>query len=100
MSRELEQRNATALIIGGGPGLSLRLATRWLKSPWPLLHDAERSVYRAYGLEKALGLIQQSGTVVIDAQGTVRLSHGGLNPASAFPRAEVLKALEATASAT
>lgn len=100
MSSELEQRNATALILGGGSALSLRLATRWLRSPWPVLHDPERNVYRAYGLEKTLGLVQQSGTVVIDADGTVRLSHGGLNPANAFPRAEVLTALEATTAST
>lgn len=100
MKNELEHRNATALIIGGGPALSLRLATRWLRSPWPVLHDPERSVYRAYGLEKALGLVQHSGTVVIDEEGTVRLCHSGLNPANAFPRAEVLTTLEATTSST
>ncbi len=95
MRSELERRNATALVIGGGPSLSLRLATRWLDSPYPVLHDPDRAVYRAFGLDRALGLIQRSGTVVVDAGGVIRYSHGGANPVDAFPRGRVLDALEA-----
>jgi len=95
MRSDLERRNATALIIGSGPILSVRLVTRLLKSPWPVLHDPERTVYRAFGLEKVFGLLQHSGTVVVDAAGTVRMSRGGLNPANAFSRNELLEALDA-----
>jgi peroxiredoxin len=96
MKTDLDQRNATALIIGGGSRLSLKLATRWLKSPYPVLHDPDRSVYRAFGLERVLGIIQQSGTVVVGADGKILLSCGGANPVNALSPEAVLTALEAT----
>ena len=93
MKDELERRNARAIVIGGGTELAATIATRWLKLPWPILRDPERAVYRAYGLERSLGLIQQSGTMVVDAEGILRYAHGGLNPGTAFPRAGILAAL-------
>jgi len=94
MKKELDSLDATALIIGGGPELSARLATRWLNTPYPVLHDPERAVYRAYGFDRALGVVQRSGTVVIDSSGVVRLAHGGANPMDALRREEVLRVLK------
>jgi len=93
MKDELERHNAIAIVIGGGTELAATLATRWLKLPWPILRDPERAAYRAYGLDRSLGLIQQSGTMVVDAEGILRYAHGGLNPQAAFPRDQVLAAL-------
>ena len=94
MEQDLEDRGATALVIGGGTALAARLATRWLKLPYPVLHDPGREVYRAYDFERLLGVYQQSGTVVVGADGTILFECRGANPQKALPRSEVLAALD------
>jgi peroxiredoxin len=93
MQDALEKRNATALVIGGGTRLGARLATRWLRLPYPVLHDPERITYEAYGSERLLGIYQQSGTVVVDADGRIVLERITSNPRRALPMAEILRAL-------
>lgn len=93
MKDELDKRNATALVIGGGTRLAAGLATRWLNLPYPVLHDPERAVYEAYGSERLLGIYQQSGTVVVDADGNIILERITSNPRRALPMADILQAL-------
>lgn len=90
---ELDKRNATALVIGGGTRLGARLATRWLRLPYPVLHDPERAVYEAYGSKRLLGIYQQSGTVVVDADGNIILERITSNPRRALPMDDILQAL-------
>jgi peroxiredoxin len=94
MDEELKQRNAVALMLGGGTALAAKLAVRWLKPPFAVLRDPERAVYRAYGLDKALGILQESGTIVIDEQGRIRFAQSSANPRAAFPAERVLAALD------
>jgi peroxiredoxin len=93
MKPDLDDRNATAAVIGGGTALAARLATRWLNLPYPILHDPDRAVYEAYGSERLLGIYQQSGTVVVDADGNIILERITSNPRRALPMAAILKAL-------
>lgn len=93
MKDDIDSLDATVVVIGGGPVLSQKLATRWLRLPWPVLRDPDRSVYRQYGLARPLGLIQQSGTFVVDRDGTLRHAHSGLNPYDALRKDEVLATL-------
>jgi peroxiredoxin len=93
MKDVLDSLGATVVVIGSGPVLSLRLATRWLRLPWPIVRDPDRSVYRQYGLARPLGLIQQSGTFVVDRDGILRYAHGGLNPWDALRQDEVVAIL-------
>jgi peroxiredoxin len=98
MKPDLDDRNATAAVIGGGTALAVRLATRWLNLPYPILHDPDRVAYKAYGFERLLGIYQQSGTIVIGADGGILLEAQGANPRKALPAARVLRALDATSS--
>jgi peroxiredoxin len=93
MKPDLDDRNATAAVIGGGTALAARLATRWLNLPYPILHDPDRAVYEAYGSERLLGIYQQSGTVVVDADGNIVLERITSNPRRALPIADILHAL-------
>lgn len=93
MKEALDERNATALVVGGGTRLAVRLATRWLGLPYPVLHDPERSVYEAYGSQRLLGIYQQSGTVAVGADGRIVLEHITSNPRNALPIDEILDAL-------
>ncbi|HUF69779.1 MAG TPA: hypothetical protein VMM79_14140 [Longimicrobiales bacterium] len=98
MKPDLDDRNATAAVIGGGTALAARLATRWLNLPYPILHDPDRATYSAYGFERLLGIYQQSGTIVIGADGGILLEEQGANPRKALPAARILRALDATSS--
>ena len=62
---------------------------RLLSSPHTFLFDPDRSAYRAWGLTKRLGLIQMSGTFVIDGQGVVQYAHKSLNPFDSFRKSEI-----------
>jgi peroxiredoxin len=94
MKEDLDVRNATALVIGGGTTLAARLATRWLNLPYPILHDPDRAVYRAYGSDRLLGIYQQSGTVVVDPEGRILLEQIVSNPRRALPDGEILRAID------
>jgi peroxiredoxin len=90
MQDELNGRDTDVLIIGGGGRRRAALAARLLRSPYPILADPDRAVYRAYGFERIAYLIQRSGTVLIDRGGTVRYVRDSANPQGALDRDELL----------
>jgi peroxiredoxin len=93
MKSVLDSLDTTAIVIGSGLPLAHRLATRWLRLPWPVVRDPDRGVYRAFGLTRALGLIQASGTFIIDPDGIVRYANAGLNPGNALYEEETVATL-------
>jgi peroxiredoxin len=66
---------------------------RMMKLPVPVLVDSDRSVYRAYGLERSL-MVQKSATFVIDHRGVVRYARASFNPLASFEPREVREVLE------
>jgi len=99
MKEDLERRDATVLIVGGGAATAARMAARFLKTPWPLLLDEGRAVCREFGLGRGLAVINESGTVLVDREGLVRYALSGLNPFKALDREALLAALDATETA-
>lgn len=89
--KDLQAHGARAALIGAG-GLGTPLI-RAMKLPVPVLVDADRAVYRAYGLEKRF-LIQQSATVIIDRDGVVRYARAAFNPSASFDLPETLAVIE------
>ncbi|MCI0435498.1 MAG: peroxiredoxin family protein [Gemmatimonadetes bacterium] len=85
MKDDLDAYDADAVIIGSGVKAMAHVAARMLGSLYPLLYDPDRSVYRAWGLEKRLGLVQRSGTFVVDVEAIVRFAHIVTNPVDALP---------------
>ena len=70
--KEFKAANCEILLILGNP---LEKAKRYADSlhlPFPVLADPERSIYRMYGLEKAMIFIQRTASVVIDRNGVIR----------------------------
>ncbi len=43
-----------------------------MHTPFPVLADPEREIYKRYGLEKAMLFIQRTASVVVDRQGMIR----------------------------
>lgn len=94
--------------------------------PWPLLIDADRAVYRAYGMDRARGrdlwrpatavayaralfrghrlrrsdgdVHQRGGDVLVDPDGIVRLHHVGRGPADRPPVERLLAVTSETRS--
>lgn len=83
------------LVLGGGDvDAAAKVAERY-KLPFPVLADHDRSVYRDYGFNKQLWIVQQSGTVLVDKGGTIRYQKQATNPVEALNKQELLEAVAA-----
>jgi len=118
---ELLRKNIKVVVVTFEAGF---LARRYMEETgleWPLLVDANRDIYRAYGMldagfwdvwgpstwlaylkeirrgrlpNKSSGDIRQrGGDVLIDAEGIVRLHHVGFGPADRPEVAAILQAI-------
>ena len=84
---------AQFLVVGGGSVDRARALADRYKLNFPVLADPERRAYASYDLGKALGLMQRSGTAVIDGSGVLRLFIGSYSPMSSFIEREVSRVL-------
>lgn len=117
---EFKQSNTQALIISFGSDYWARLWLQETGSPFPLLLDPQRSVYRAYDLERSLlrswnlrtigfyarALLSRSawrgiqgdssqlgGDFVVDADGLIRLAYRSHDPTDRPSVRELLSVL-------
>ena len=67
------------LFLGDTPPPPRRYAES-LHTPFPVLADPDRDVYRHFGLEKALLVVQRTASVVVDRQGVIRYIKRATNP--------------------
>ncbi len=79
--------------MGPGGEAGARAAQAMARVSYPLLADPRHRLYDAFGFTRTLGFIQQSGVVVVDRGGVVRLIHRTANPFAAFPVDEVDRVL-------
>ncbi len=90
---ELQAAHTSVLVIGGGRREDAVHLQGHLHLPFPVLADPERSVYAAYGLDRALHVIQRSATVLIDTQGIICYLNRTTLPFDALNEAAVMAAL-------
>ena len=81
-------------MIGGGSQKSAQWVAKMLKLPFPVLADPDRAVYRRYGLDKVLLIIQRTATILVDKQGMVRYLHRATNPQAALEMEELRREIE------
>jgi peroxiredoxin len=67
------------VILGANPDQAKVYADS-LHVTFPVLADPDREVYREFGLEKAMGIIQRTASVVVDRHGIVRYIRRATNP--------------------
>lgn len=96
--KELKARGIEVLVIGGGALYRAKAMAEKLNAPFPVLSDPDRSIYERYNLHKRLGLVQQSGTVLVDKEGTVRYIKRFTNPQAWIGSAEITSLLDAAAT--
>lgn len=89
-------RGAERIAIGPGSQAAADRAARLLGLSFPVFGDPKAAVFGAFGYERVLAIVRQSGTVVIGADGRIRLAHRTANPGAALPLERVLAALEDT----
>ena len=84
----LRTLRTTALVVGsGGVGKGI---IRSMALPYPVLLDRDRVTYQAYGLTRALLLLQESATFLIDRAGIVRHATRALSPAGSMQWAALM----------
>lgn len=86
--------NVQFLVVGGGKLEEARNLAARFKLPFPVVADAQREAYAAYDLGKALGMMQRSGTAIIDGTGVLREFIGSYMPMSSFSEREVKRVLD------
>lgn len=94
MYPELQARKVEVLVIGGG---SLEEANRLAaayKLPFAVAADTDREVYRRYGLHKAMGLLQRSGSILVGRSGRVLYVQRATLPTGALDKKELMSAIE------
>jgi len=80
MRQEFGNAGAEVLIVLGD---SLERAAKYaeqLKAPFPVLADPERTVYRAYDLDRVAFVIQRTASVIVDRKGRIRYIKRATNP--------------------
>lgn len=80
MYKDFQTAAADVLVILGDTPERARRYAEALKTPFPVLADPDREVYRRFGLEKALLVIQRTASVVVDRQGVIRYIKRATNP--------------------
>ena len=81
------------VILGDTPDRALQYSES-LHTPFPVLADPQRDVYKRFGLEKALLIIQRTASLVVDRQGVIRYIKRATNPMTWLQESQEL--LEAT----
>ncbi len=91
----IHERDAEVLVLGPGGAERARWLARLVRAPFPVAADPGREVFRAYGYaRRVVSMIQQSGTVVVDRAGVVRLVRRATNPLGALDLPELERALD------
>lgn len=80
MYKDFQAAGADVLVILGDTPDRARRYAESLHTPFPMLADPDREVYRRFGLEKALLVIQRTASVVVDRQGVIRYIKRATNP--------------------
>jgi peroxiredoxin len=77
---QFQSAGTEILVILGANAEQAKSYAESLHAPFPVLADPDRSVYKLFGLEKALLVIQRTASVIVDRQGIVRYIKRVTNP--------------------
>jgi peroxiredoxin len=92
--QDLGDRHTRILAIGKGTTRGASRVASMLTLPFPVLADPSGASYTRFGFARSFFVIQQSGTVLIDAVGAVRYIHRATNPSKALDMASLTVAVK------
>jgi peroxiredoxin len=77
---QFQSAGTEILVILGANAEQAKSYAETLHAPFPVLADPDRNVYKLFGLEKALLVIQRTASVIADRHGIVRYIKRVTNP--------------------
>jgi len=77
---QFQSSGTEILVILGAKVEQAKVYAESLHAPFPVLADPDREVYRKFGLEKTMLVIQRTASVIIDRHGIVRYIKRVTNP--------------------
>lgn len=94
-SETFAANDVEVIVIGGGsPADAEKLAATY-RLPFAVAADLEREVYNRYGLHKAAGIIQRSGSILVDKAGRVGYVQRAILPTGSLSKSEVVEVIKA-----
>ncbi len=91
---QLEAQDCALLVLLPEPlGRARRLA-RLFRTRFPVLADPRRTAFRSFGFGRRWGFVQQSGTALVERDGTLSYIRRSTNPGGALDLAELMRAVE------
>jgi alkyl hydroperoxide reductase subunit AhpC len=90
----LERRGVRLVAVGPSGDRAAAAVASVLRIRYPVIGDPKRQLYDRFGYRRVLAVLQESGSIVVDARGIVRLVHRGANPAAALPWPEIVRVLD------
>jgi peroxiredoxin len=77
---QFQSAGTEIVVILGADTEKAKVYADSLHTPFPVLADPDRGVYAKFGLDKAMGIIQRTASVVVDRRGIVRYIKRVTNP--------------------
>lgn len=98
MHEVLLKHETEVIVIGGGDILGAKRVANTTQAPFPILADNERKIYKEYGLNKVIWIVQKSAVLLIDKQRIVQYFHRAINPEETLDKNALLDAVSGLAS--
>lgn len=97
MKPELDEKGFCTLVVGATDSRAAREAIESFGATLDIVIDSKRTIYRAFGYGRIMGVLQKSGTVVIESPGVIRYIHWETNPRHSLRRDDFMMAVDALA---
>ena len=91
---QLEAQDCTLLVLVPEPLARARRLARLFRVRFPVLADPRRTAFRSFGYGRRWGFVQQSGTALVERDGTLSYLRRSSNPGGALDLAELMRAVE------
>ena len=91
LSPQFQSAGTEILVILGAKINQAKSYAASLHAPFPVLADPERNVYKLFGLEKAVFIIQRTASVAVDRKGVIRYIKRVTNPMTWLQESQELK---------
>ena len=93
--KRIEAAGARIIAVGPGSEAAAGRVKRLFRLSYPVFGDRSGSVYGVFGFRRVLAVIQQSGAVVVDADGVVRYVHRTASMQNSLHLDDILRTLAA-----
>ena len=92
---EIAAQDCALIILLPEPMERANRVARLLRAKFPVLADPRRSAFRSYGYRRRWLFIQQSGTALVDRDGTLGYIRRSTSPRYALDLEELMRAIGA-----